>query len=216
MEQALSICSVCNGWSGNPCEFCGHHRDKRYSVVLADPPWPGENTGNRAAPSYEGEQREDAAYKTMTLADICAMGPWLESLLTEDAFLFLWAPNIMVLGGEAAQVAKAWGFMPKAKATWLKLNKSGDKLAMGMGNYWRNCTEDLILCRRGRATVARHDMLNVIFGPRRAHSQKPVGSYFAIEALTGAGYFLELFSRYRHSERWICHGNQAPRTGYEK
>ncbi len=220
MSEGLSICRVCNGWSPNPCTFCGHDRNCRYSVVAADPAWRYANQATRGS--------TDNHYETMTVEEICELGrnlflpmpfdgPGDGLEMNHNAFLFLWAPNAFLVDVEndelsiAAQVAKNWGFTPKQVITWVKTNADGDRLAIGLGNYARNCTEHMLLCRRGSPKVARRDMPNVIFAPRTKHSEKPPESHLYIEQLTGADRFLELFARRRYSKRWICHGREAPR-----
>ena len=45
---------------------------------------------------------------------------------------------------------------------------------------------------------------------RRAHSQKPIEFYNFVETLCPAPRYADIFSRYQHSERWDCHGDEAP------
>lgn len=210
MSDELANCPVCYSWSGSTCVFCGHERGYKYSVVLADPPYLFENQGNRAAPAYEGEQREEKRYEVMSLQDLKLM-PQLDEIVAEDAFLFLWSPHALVLDGQAQELARAWRFTPKQEIIWAKTNLAGDKLVPGLGNYGRVVSEPMLLCKRGSPRVARHDLLTMFFAPRTKHSTKPDESYVWIQALTGADRFLELFARRRYSAKWVCHGNQAPR-----
>lgn len=180
-----------------------------FPVILADPPWPFSDRGTRFAPSYAGKQRKGASpYRVMPIEEICGLGFLVRQWAAADAFLFLWAPNSMVLDGQAMAVAAAWGFTPKQIIPWVKTAASGQP-RIGGGHYTRVCTEQLVLCRRGEARVLRRDVPGVIIAPRGRHSAKPDESYRLIESLA-AGPYLELFARRRFSSAWAVWGNQAP------
>jgi N6-adenosine-specific RNA methylase IME4 len=134
------------------------------------------------------------------------MAPLVDGLAAKDAFLFLWAPNSIVLDGTADLVIKKWGFVAKQLIPWVKTDKSG-KPRLGIGHYTRVCTEQLILARRGKPKVKRHNIPGVIIAPRGKHSAKPDESYQLIESLVD-GEYLELYARRRYSSRWTCWGNQ--------
>lgn len=178
-----------------------------WPVVLADPPWSFDDVGTRLAPDYAGDQRADPAqvlYQTMPLEAI----ERLPVSAADDAFLFLWAPNVLVLEGAATRVARAWGFEPRQLIPWVKTDAAG-KPRLGGGHYTRVVTEQLVLCRRGAARPLRRDVPGIIFAPRGRHSAKPDESYQLIERLA-AGPYLELFARRRYSPAWTVWGNQAP------
>lgn len=196
------------------------HRDLRAALVagparvtVADPPWQFGDRGTRLAPDYSGPQRWDSRYQVMTLDDVLAMGDVVrEPEITDGtSLLFLWSPNAFVVGGEAARVAAAWGYVPKQLIPWVKTDASG-KPRLGGGHYTRVCTEQLLLCTRGRGAadlIRRRDIAGVIISPRTAHSAKPDESYRMVEALAD-GPYLELFARRRWSPAWAVWGNQAP------
>ena len=179
---------------------------QKFSVVLADPPWPFRDRGSRAAPAYAGRGRAQAHYETLSLAQIMEAGPFVRAISAEHAFLFLWAPNALVLDGAAQRVACAWGFAPKQLVPWVKTTRSG-RPALGMGHYSRVCTEPLLICRRGRARVKARNVPGVIISPRTKHSAKPDASYEWIESLC-EGPYLELYARRRYSPRWTAWGKQ--------
>ncbi len=182
-----------------------------WSVVLADPPWRFADGGSRMAPDHIGRGSPRARYATMRESEICAL-PVLEAA-APDAWLFLWAPNAMVLDGQAAEVALAWGFKPKQLVTWVKTDAAG-KPRLGGGHYTRVVTEQLIIATRGRVKPARRDLPGVLFEPRGRHSAKPDGAYALIEQLAPsgrAGRRLELFARRRYSPSWQVWGKESPR-----
>ena len=176
---------------------------KPYRVLSADPPWLFADKGSRISPSHKGKH-----YDVMTLDDICDMGSEVQRIAADDALLFLWSPHSMVLDGSAHKVATAWGFSPRQEIIWMKTTKAGNP-HIGAGHYSRICTEPMLLCRRGKAKVARRDMPNVIFAPRTKHSAKPDESYRYIEKLTACTRLFELFARRKFSPRWDVWGNEV-------
>jgi N6-adenosine-specific RNA methylase IME4 len=177
-----------------------------FRCILADPPWSFADRGTRLAPSYEGRQRKSAApYSVMGLREIVALD--VIYIAAPSAFLFLWAPGSFVIGGQATEVARAWGFEPKQILPWIKTTKDG-RPRIGGGHYTRLTAEYLLLCRRGDAKVKTHAEPDVLFAPRARHSEKPDESYRKIERLC-AGPRLELFAR-RRVEGWDAWGNEAP------
>ena len=139
--------------------------DKRYGVILADPPWRFEPysrvTGmDRAAESH---------YPTSPLAEIKALD--VESIAAADCVLFLWATAPML--PQAIEVMKAWGFAYKTCAVWSK-----DRI--GTGYWFRNKHEILLVGTRGHvpapamgtqwpsqilASVGRHSEKPSVLGP---------------------------------------------------
>lgn len=186
------------------------HKVDGFRAVLADPPWPFHDVGNRMAPSYSGNGRYRPHYGIDSLANIKAMGALVKRLVPDDAFLFLWAPNALVLEGTPQDVAREWGFTPKQLIPWVKTDNTG-RPRLGGGHYTRVCTEQLLLCRRGRAQVKNRGVPGVIVAPRSAHSAKPDEAYRLIEALVDPPY-LELYARRRANPHWTVFGNEAPRS----
>lgn len=174
----------------------------RYACILADPPWEFRDVGTRLAPSHEGRH-----YEVLSLRELVACGALVNNLSARDAFLWLWAPNALVIDGSARAVCRAWGFEPKQLIPWLKVDSAG-KPRMGGGHYTRVCTEMLVLARRGRATVTNRSTPGVILAERGRHSAKPDESYALIERLC-EGPRLELYARRRYSEEWTAWGNEV-------
>jgi N6-adenosine-specific RNA methylase IME4 len=65
---------------------------------------------------------------------------------------------------------------------------------------------------RGKPIVTLSTQTTLLRAPRRAHSQKPVEFYDLVESLCPAPRYADIFSRYRHNEKWDCHGDEAPST----
>jgi hypothetical protein len=108
--------------------------DKRYGVILADPPW-------RFQP-YSRETGMDRAaenhYPTSTLAEIKALP--VASIAAPDCVLLLWATVPML--PQALDVMAAWGFDYKSNLAWAK-----DRI--GTGYWFRNRHEHLLVGTRG-------------------------------------------------------------------
>jgi N6-adenosine-specific RNA methylase IME4 len=165
-----------------------------YRVVVADPPWPFEL--DREDPSH----RAMAPYTTMSIADICAMK--VSDIAHKDSILWLWTTNYHM--GEAFRVLEAWGFAHRTILTWAK-----DR--MGYGDLLRCQTEHVLMAIRGKPIVTLTNQTTLLHAPVRAHSEKPREFYDLVESLCPAPRYADLFSRYRHSDKWDCHGDEAPR-----
>jgi len=126
---------------------------RRYSVLLADPPWRFEpwsrETGmGRSADRHYGTMETDAI--AVPAAD--------------DAVLYLWATVPMI--EHALAVMNAWGFTYRAAMVW-------DKGRDGTGYRFRNRVEFLLVGARGTVPAP-------VPGE---HSAKPVAAYEMIERL---------------------------------
>ncbi|MGH8193505.1 MAG: MT-A70 family methyltransferase, partial [Woeseiaceae bacterium] len=66
---------------------------RKFSTVLADPPWRFQNRTGKMAP----EHKRLARYNTMTLDDICALP--VDEVVAEPAHLYLWVPNALLTEG---------------------------------------------------------------------------------------------------------------------
>jgi N6-adenosine-specific RNA methylase IME4/ParB-like chromosome segregation protein Spo0J len=165
-----------------------------YRVIAADPPWPYEI--RREDPSH----RATYPYPQMSIAEICALP--VASIVAADSVLWLWTTNYHMLNG-ARDVLDAWGFAPVTILTWTK-----DKF--GTGSWLRGQTEHCVLATRGKPIVTLTNQSTLLHAPVRTHSEKPVEFYNFVESLCPAPRYADMFSRYRHNEKWDCHGDEAP------
>jgi len=164
-----------------------------YRVIVCDIPWPYEKRD--ADPSHRGA----LPYLTTSIADVCKLP--VPSIAAPDCVLWLWVTNHHMR--EAFEVLDAWGFEQKTILTWAK-----DK--MGMGDWLRGQTEHCLMCVRGNPIVTLSNQTTRLDAPVRGHSAKPGEFYDLVESLCPAPRYADLFSRYRHNDRWDCHGDQAP------
>jgi N6-adenosine-specific RNA methylase IME4 len=179
---------------------------RRFSTILADPPWQFQNRTGKVAP----EHRRLSRYGTMTLDAIAGLP--VASVAAEPAHLYLWVPNALLPDGLA--VMAAWGFRYKANLVWHKVRRDGGSDGRGVGFYFRNVTELLLFGVRGRnarTQAAGRRQVNLFASRKREHSRKPDEQYPIIEACS-PGPYLELFGR-GVRDGWATWGNEAE-AGY--
>jgi N6-adenosine-specific RNA methylase IME4/ParB-like chromosome segregation protein Spo0J len=164
-----------------------------YRVIVCDIPWPYEKRDED--PSH----RAALPYLTGSLADICKLP--VPSIAASDCILWLWVTNHHMR--EAFMVLDAWGFEQRTILTWVK-----DK--MGCGDWLRGQTEHCLMCVRGKPIVTLTNQTTALHAPVRGHSVKPREFYDLVESLCPAPRYADLFSRYKHNEKWDCHGDEAP------
>src|SRR4051794_19445865 len=104
---------------------------------------------------------------------------------------------------------EAWGFRYKGNIVWHKIRKDGGSDGRGVGFYYRNVTELVLLGVRGslRTLAPARSQVNLIATRKREHSRKPDELYPVIEECS-PGPYLELFARYPR-EGWDVWGNEA-------
>ena len=172
-----------------------------YSTVLADPPWLERGGG-------QIKRGADRHYPLMPTAAICALpvGQWA----APDAHCYLWVTNNFLPDG--LHVLAAWGFRYVTKITWFK-GESVDELQVGLGQYFRGCTEDCLFGVRGtvpyrvRPDGKRAQGRTGFAAPRGEHSVKPDALRRMVE-LVSPGPYLELFAR-RPAPGWDVWGNEV-------
>lgn len=122
---------------------------KRFSTILADPPWRFQNSTGKVAPGHRRLNR----YGTMSLDDICALP--VPRIVADKAHIYLWCPNAILPDG--LKVLEARGFTYKANLVWHKIRKDGGPDGRGVGFYFRNVTELILSGIKGKnaRTLAR-------------------------------------------------------------
>jgi N6-adenosine-specific RNA methylase IME4 len=181
--------------------------DRRFSTVLADPPWRFTNRTGKMAPEHHRLSR----YGTLALDEIAGLP--VGKVAADRAHLYLWVPNALL--AEGLRVMDAWGFTYKANMVWHKVRKDGGSDGRGVGFYFRNVTELILFGIRGkgmRTLAPGRRQVNLIATRKREHSRKPDELYPIIEACS-PGPHLELFGRGTR-KGWETWGNQAD-DGYK-
>lgn len=178
--------------------------DKKYSIIYADPPWSYQNRGTRAAASKH--------YDTMTIEDIKRMGVGAAGggIANEDCVLFMWATFPMLR--EALDVIEAWGFSYKTVAfNWVKQNRNGTGIFMGLGNWTRSNSEICLLATKGKPKRISGSVRSIVLSPLQQHSRKPAEIRDRIVELMGDLPRIELFAR-EAAPGWDVWGNDASLT----
>jgi N6-adenosine-specific RNA methylase IME4 len=146
--------------------------DKKYNIILADPPWLYENR-KEYNPAMGG-----ITYPVMSIEEICALP--VKNITDKDCFLFIWVT--MPKLNEVFQVIEAWGFKYITCAfTWVKTNPKSGGIYSGLGHWTNGNAELCLLCKKGH--------------PRGKHSAKPPEIRDEIIRLVGDLPRIELFAR---------------------
>lgn len=159
----------------------------KFGAIYADPPWSYSNQGTRAATGNH--------YQTMSVEEIAALP--VGELAAEQAHLHLWTTNAFLK--DALSIIEAWGFEFKSTFVWVKPQ-------FGIGNYWRNSHEIMLLGIRGNQRAVSRAEKSWLQCGRGTHSAKPEQVRRTIERLS-PGPYLELFGRGAR-EGWTVFGNQ--------
>lgn len=171
--------------------------DKKYQVIYADPPWRyKQNWGNGS---------NEHTYSTMLFDDIKKLP--IPKITDREAHLYLWVTNPFL--AEGLELCSTWGFEYKTLITWLKTYKDGSP-EMGMGYYFRGCTEHMIFGVKGKMKCQNKTTRNFFaaVNPKK-HSQKPDKARNLILRSSGDVAKIELFAR-QSAPGWDCWGLEAP------
>jgi len=155
--------------------------DKKYNIIYADPPWKyKESWGNG-----------QVGYVTMTNEEIKNMP--VKDILDEQAHLYLWVTNPFIK--EGLEVCESWGFEYKTLITWVKTYQDGTP-EMGMGYYFRGCTEHIIFGVKNKMKCLNKTTRNMVVevNPKK-HSKKPDCFKDMIIKSSGDIPRIELFAR---------------------
>lgn len=170
----------------------------RFATVLADPPW--QYNDKLSARVKRGAARH---YDVMPLDDIRALP--VRCLAEENAHLYLCTTNPFL--SAAFSVMEAWGFKYKTTLTWVKVTRAGQP-RIGMGHYFRGCTEPILFGVRGKLPLLARNLPNVFMAERTSHSTKPDELYNLVQSAS-PGPRVELFARTARPG-WSGWGNEYP------
>lgn len=183
-------------------DFLGNTRGRKFSTILADPPWQFQNRTGKVAPEHKRLNR----YSTMSLEEIKKLP--VASASADTTHLYLWVPNALLPEGMA--VLMAWGFQYKSNLIWHKIRKDGGPDGRGVGFYFRNVTEMVLFGVKGknaRTLAPGRSQVNFLKTQKREHSRKPDEFYNIVESCS-PGPYLEMFAR-GSRPGWSTWGNQA-------
>lgn len=113
--------------------------------------------------------------------------------------MYLWVTNRSL--PKAFVLIEAWGFRYVTCLTWCKPS-------IGMGNYFRGSTEQILFAVKGSQQLKRHDVGTHFTAPRgKGHSAKPDEFYQLVESCSYAP-FIDIFGR-KERDGWSVWGENG-------
>ena len=173
--------------------------DGQWSAGVADVPWPSEP--DDPDPTERGYWN----FATMSIEALCALGLEMSARFKDDAVLWFWTTNFHMKF--SYPILATWGFHETPTIlTW-------GKPRPGRGNRLLGQTEHAIMAIRGKPVITLTNQRTLLLAPipkPRMLGRKPPEFYALVKSLCPAPGYLDIFSRYRHSDRWTCWGAKAP------
>lgn len=172
----------------------------KFDVVYTDFPWKFSNEKTGGSHKSGASQK----YPCMELDEICSLP--VASIAHPGSVTFMWVPTTMKYS-HAPRVAAAHGFRNYITTLYW------DKQRLGMGFYFRNCVEELLVfgCEKGSVAPFKCQQRNLISCPPAGHSEKPEAFRLLIEDATkqiSRRHCVELFAR-KKVPGWTPVGNQV-------
>jgi len=166
-----------------------------FSLLYPDPPWKYKDKGKA------GKRGAAMKYPVMSLKELMAMRPFIDSVAAKDCALVMWVTGPHLPDGLA--LMKAWGFKFKTNLfTWIKVTKGTrtqvsmiPKFHFGLGHWTRKNSEVWLLGVRGKHKRVSKGVPEIIVSPLREHSRKPAEARERLEKLFGDVTRLEMFAR---------------------
>lgn len=183
----------------------------KYNIIYADPPWNFKVWGAKGM-----GRSPEKHYSTQSIGSLKKMN--IPAIADTNCILLMWATFPCL--EQALQLGAAWGFTYKTVAfTWIKRNKSGNGIFMGLGYYTRANAEIVLLFTKGKPLKrVSKNVSQVLESFRGRHSEKPSEIRRRINRLFGPVPRIELFARTMQGgsddsyEGWDLFGNEAHRS----
>jgi N6-adenosine-specific RNA methylase IME4 len=137
-------------------------------------------------------------YATMSIEELSELP--VDKLTDKDCHLYLWITNRSLPKG--FELLEKWGFRYITCLTWCKPS-------IGMGNYFRGSSEQILFGVKGSQLLLRKDVGTWFAAPRGegGHSSKPKQAYELIESCS-PGPYLDMFSR-TERKGWVSWGEKS-------
>lgn len=163
-----------------------------FQTIVIDPPW---DWGDEGDVNQFGRAKPD--YHTMPIEEIEQLP--VGRIADDNCHLYLWVTNRSL--PKAFRLIDAWGFRYVTCLTWVKPS-------IGMGNYFRGSTEQVLFCVKGSQPLKRRDVGTHFEAPRGdRHSAKPDEFYKLVESCSYAPY-IDIFGR-KGREGWAVWGENG-------
>ena len=163
-----------------------------FQTIVIDPAW---DWGDEGDVNQFGRAKPD--YHTMSIDEVEALP--IAKIADENCHIYLWITNRSLPKG--FRLLEAWGFRYVTCLTWVKPS-------IGMGNYFRGSTEQVLFGVKGSQSLKRHDV-GTHFEAQRGdgHSAKPDEFYTLVESCSYAPY-IDIFGR-KERKGWTVWGENA-------
>ena len=163
-----------------------------FQTIVIDPPWDWSDEGDI---NQFGRTKPD--YKTMPIEEIEQLP--IAKIADKNCHLYLWVTNRSL--PKAFRLIETWGFRYITCLTWVKPS-------IGVGNYYRGDTEQVLFCVKGSQPLKRHDVGTHFCAPRGdRHSAKPEEFYNLVESCSYAPY-IDVFGR-KDRDNWAMWGENG-------
>lgn len=187
-------------------------RIKTYSTIMADPDWLYNKYG-QAGHGAAKKHYPGTGVRAIMEIPVARWG-------RKDSNLLLWAtlPKLDL----AIDVMRAWGYKLVTSVPWVKTTPPAADIAKGIGFWFHQPCEILLVCRRGKTPAPKYrpmsmkpdallvgvDKIRSVFYARRsAHSRKPLSLIEWIESYL-PGPYLELYATGERAG-WTCWGHKT-------
>lgn len=141
-------------------EFISGHA-KEYDYIIFDPPWKFTNK----VPNLFNQQLTYNLWED-NIKDL----HWLFENTIGPKYIFLWTCNSII--NEVFEAVKDTGWIYKTMVTWVKQTNKGN-LFYGLGNTFRNATEQLMVFQRPKTKALNISLRNVFMAPAGIRTTKP-------------------------------------------
>lgn len=163
-----------------------------FQTIVIDPPW---DWGDEGDINQFGRAKPD--YHTMPIEDIEKLP--VAQIADDNCHLYLWVTNRSL--PKAFRLIDAWGFRYITCLTWVKPS-------IGMGNYFRGDTEQVLFAVKGSQPLKRKDVGTHFEAPRgQGHSAKPDLFYNLVESCS-YGPYIDIFGR-KDRQGWSVWGENG-------
>lgn len=139
-------------------DFIHSKNINKYKYMIIDPPWNYDDK----PPSLTRNQLTYTLWDNYELKDIFN--------LTSIDYIFLWCTNSML--PVCFECAKDTEFEYKTLVTWIKSTRN-DNLFYGLGNSFRNCTEQMLVFSRKGVSPIRLPLRTAVFAEAGERTGKP-------------------------------------------
>ena len=163
-----------------------------FQTIVIDPPWDWSDEGDV---NQFGRTKPD--YATMPIEEIEKLP--IDKISDDNCHLYLWVTNRSL--PKAFGLIKNWGFRYITCLTWVKPS-------IGVGNYFRGSTEQVLFAVKGCQPLKRKDVGTHFLANRgEVHSAKPDEFYSLVESCSYSPY-IDVFGR-KERDGWSVWGENG-------